>query len=81
MRKVLTLTVLAASLVLASGCATLKPSAREYVLTALSSAAKPVLVVAVGDGEVLLRDARGRYFTVAGAAFASTTLKAGDILQ
>jgi hypothetical protein len=74
MRRILVL--LALSLTLAS-CSTLEPFEHNQAL--LSRMRKPASVISIGPGGMLIRDAKGKYYTIDGADFAS--LKPGDILQ
>ena len=64
------------SLSLAS-CATLAPFEHNQAL--LSRMKKPAIVISIGSGSILLRDARGHYWSIDDPVF--NTLKPGDILR
>jgi hypothetical protein len=58
-------------------CATYAPY--EHRQNLLSRMTSPITVISVGPDAVLLKDARGNFYTIEGREFAS--LKAGDMIN
>ena len=74
MKKLIAIAI--ASLAIAS-CATLAPFEHNQAL--LSRMKKPAIVISIGSGGILVRDARGHYWSIDDPVF--NTLKPGDILR